>query len=368
MARPEAAVQTTGILHEVQRSIRRARNGIGHVTGVRRARVGLSPKETVWQRDKVQLWRYHNPRITKSPPVLLVMSLVTRSFVLDLRPGNSYVERLCAAGYDTFMLDWGIPDAAESHNTLETYVDEYLPLAVDAARKESGRREVTIVGYCLGGVLALLFTAAHPVGRVRNLVLMATPIDYDAMGLIAGLVRTGRIDVDSIVDDTGNVPAEAIRRAFQLRRPTAEVVKVVGLWENLWNDEYVDAYQAMSQWLNEHIPFPGAAARELVSKLIRNNQLLKGSIVVGGRSVKLKAVKCPVLNVVAVRDDIVPIASASPALTLVGSADTEELRLEAGHVALVAGRTAAKVTIPRILDWIDRHSDSRRPAARFPAT
>jgi len=366
MTQPEAVAQATGVLREVQRSIRRARNGIGHATGIRRTHVGLSPKETVWQRDKVQLWRYHNPRINKSPPLLLVMSLVTRSFILDLRPGNSYVERLCAAGYDIFMLDWGVPDAAESHNTVETYVDEYLALAVDAARQESRSREVTIIGYCLGGVLSLLFTAAHPEARVRNLILMATPIDYDAMGLIAGLVREGRIDVDSVIDDTGNVPADAIRRAFRLRKPTADLVKVVGLWENLWNDEYVDAYQAMSYWLNEHIPFPGAAARQLVSSLIRKNQLLKGSIIVGGRTVRLKAVKCPVLNVVAERDDIVPMASASPALRLVGSADTEELRLSAGHVALVAGRTAAKITIPRMIDWIDRHSDPRRRATRFP--
>src|SRR5438876_316283 len=102
---PRTESQASSIAREVERSIRRARNGIGHVTGLRRSRVGLTAKETVWARDKVQLWRYHNPRIRKSPPVLLVMSLVTQSFILDLRPGSSYVERLRDAGYDTYMLD-----------------------------------------------------------------------------------------------------------------------------------------------------------------------------------------------------------------------------------------------------------------------
>jgi polyhydroxyalkanoate synthase len=40
---------------------------------------------------------------------------------------------------------------------------------------------------------------------------------------------------------------------------------------------------------------------------------------------------------------------------LVGSDDATELRLAAGHVGLVAGRSAAKVTLPGIADWIRAH-------------
>ena len=85
------------------------------------------------------------------PPVLIVHSLVSRSYILDLRPGNSLVEYLTAAGLDVYMLDWGVPDELDADNDLERYVDFYLPRAVEAVLRESGAEEVTLMGYCLGG-------------------------------------------------------------------------------------------------------------------------------------------------------------------------------------------------------------------------
>ena len=52
------------------------------------------------------------------------------------------------------------------------------------------------------------------------------------------------------------------------------------------------------------------------------------------------------LTVIAERDHIVPEPVAAPLPDLVGSEDSDVLRLDAGHIGLVVGRTAAKVTIP----------------------
>ena len=366
MPATESATSVAAVQREVERSLLRLRNGIGNATGIRRTKVGLTPKETVWSRDKVELWRYHNSSISKAPPVFVVMSLVTRSYILDLRPGNSYVGRLLDAGFDVFLLDWGTPDEAESANTLATYVDRYLPAAMDAACREARSADLSVIGYCLGGFLALLTVALHADSPVRNLVTMATPTDFRSMGLLAGMVREGRVPVDHLIDRTGNVPAGVIREAFRIRKPTADLVKYVNLWENLWNDQYVDGYQAMNQWVNDHIPFPGAAAREMVPALFHQDALRRGRLRVGGRRVRLDAVRCPVLNVVAERDDVVPVASAEQVLSLVGSSDKEELRLPSGHVALVAGRSAANVTLPGIIDWIAARSARRRRKAAFP--
>lgn len=345
---------------EVDRSALRARNGIKHAAGIGQARVGQSAKEVVWEQDKVQLWRYANARVTRRPPILIVMSLVTRSYILDLRPGNSFIEQLNAAGFEVFMVDWGTPDAAESQNRLETYVDGYLPEAVAAALDVSGQDELTMLGYCLGGDLALLY-ATRQDAPLRNLMLMATPVDFDEMGLLAGLAREGRINPVELLGPDGNVPPDVIRSAFRLRRPTAEVVKYVNLWENLWNDEYVEGYQAMNRWANDHIPFPGAAAIQMVKLFIREKRLIAGSIRLGNRTMKLKAITCPVIHVMAEKDDIVPLAAAAPLLGLLGSRDKTELRLPAGHVAMVAGRSAVKTNIPRVIEWIDGHS---RPVSR----
>jgi polyhydroxyalkanoate synthase len=216
---------------------------------------------------------------------------------------------------------------------------------------------VTLLGYCLGGVLALLALARDPELPVRNLVCMATPVDFSHMQAMTALVREGRLDPEDVVDDTGNVPPEAVESAFRMLKPTAEVSQYATLWENLWNDQYMEGYQAMGRWTRDHVPFPGAAFRQIAEQFVRTNGLVEGTVRLSGRDVDLSAITCPVLNVVAERDHIVPIGAAEPLPRLVGSEEAEELRLHAGHVGLVAGRAAAKVTLPSIAGWIQAHSD-----------
>ena len=118
--------------------------------GARRAAFDLAPPESptprlqVWSRDKARLFRYVTPQgVTRrdAPPLLLVMSLVTTSLVFDLQEHNSLVRRFLDEGYDVYLLDWGVPDAVDSANTLQTYCDEYLPRAVQATLRESGAED-----------------------------------------------------------------------------------------------------------------------------------------------------------------------------------------------------------------------------------
>jgi polyhydroxyalkanoate synthase len=331
--------------HDVRRAVQRGRNGLRYAAGTSRPRVGRTPKDVVWRRHKAELWRYRGePRHT--PPVVIVHSLVSRSYVLDLYPGNSAIEFLLGEGFDVYLLDWGVADAAEADNTLATYARDYIPEALAALDGD-----VTLLGYCFGGVLSLLACAWEPALPVRNLALMATPVDFDGMEAITALVREGRLEPDDLIDETGNVPPEAVENAFRLLKPTAEYSQYANLWQHLWNDAYVEGYQAMGQWTRDHVPFPGAAFRETVDRLVRGNALMDGSLA------DLSRITVPVLNVLAERDHIVPRAAAEPVLQLVGARDTEALRLPAGHVGLVAGRSAAKVTLPGIADWIARHGD-----------
>jgi len=170
------------------------------------------------------------------------------------------------------------------------------------------------------------------------------------MRAITALVREGRLDPEDVIDSTGNVAPEAVENAFRLLKPTAEYSQYANLWQHLWNDEYMEGYQAMGQWTRDHVPFPGAAFRQTVEQLVRGNGLMDASVA------DLSEITLPVLNVMAERDHIVPLAAAAPLAQLIGQ--TEELRLAAGHVGLVAGRAAAKVTLPGIAGWIADHSEA----------
>ena len=357
MAETKAPLDLVGrIRRDIERNALRARNGIKHVAGIDHAKVGQTPKELVWQRDKVMLYRYRSDHRTYRPPVLLVMSLVSKPYIFDLRPGSSFVEVLLSRGLDVFMLDWGVPDQLESGNTLETYCDEYLPRLADAVIAESGADDLTVFGYCFGGVLSLLYTASHNGPPIRNLAVMATPVDMTKSGPMGTMVAEGRLDVDDMIDETGNVPAEAMLNSFKLLKPTQDIAGYANLWENLWNDEFVEAYQTMTRWGRDQIPFPGATMRQTVQLLNRQNAIVNDTMRIGGRRVSLSDIKVPFLTVLAENDHIAPPEAVAPIIDLVGSEDKTEMRLKAGHVGIIVGRNAAKNTMPAMATWIVDHS------------
>ncbi len=348
----------TRVNRDVERSYLRARNGVRYVRGSNRPKLGTSPKDVVWQRDRAQLWRFRGGPTRYAQPLLIVTSLVSRSYILDLLPGSSAVGFLRDQGFDVFMLDWGIPTELDAENTLETYVDEYLPRAVEAVRRETGCSELTMAGYCLGGVLAILYANGHDDAPVRNLVLMATPVDFEEMGPMVAALREGRLDPDELLDETGNVPADVLYSGFFMLAPTTAVAQKATLLENLWNDDFVKGFQAMAQWARDQVPFPGAAFRQVVEDFVRRNALMAGSLRVGGREIDFTTTGATVLNAMAENDTVVPRAAAEPIARLVGRPDRrDELLLPGGHVTFGTGRSAFRHTLPSLAGWIAAHSD-----------
>lgn len=344
------------IRREAQRSLFRARNGIQLIAGSRKPVVGATPNDVVWRRGKAQLARYRSDRRTRRPPLVIVWSVVSRAYILDLRPGHSFIEQLLDAGIDVFMLDWGVPDAVDSGNTLELYVDNYLPRALDRALEVAESDEVDVLGYCAGGILSCLGVAGHLEIPVKNLALMATPIDLSHVEGLIRAVERGALEVDDLVDETGNLPADAVYRGFASLRPTTDIFKYANLWERLWSDEFVDGYQAMAGWIRDQTPLPGALARQMVDLLLRQNILTTGEIPLGRRTVRLADITCPVLNVMAEHDHMVPPPASEVIRDLVGSSDFTEVRIPAGHIGLAAGRDAKRNTVPRIIEWLNARS------------
>ncbi len=351
--RPAALLER--MRHDFERSALRTRNGLKHLAGIGTPDVGCSPKDVVWRRDKVQLNRYHSDRRTIAPPILLVMSLVSKPYVLDLRPTNSFVEALTTRGFDVYMLDWGTPDAGDAHNTFETYCDEYIPYACAVAMRTSGVDDIHVFGYCFGGVLSLIFAAGHPEIPLRTLSLMATPIDFGEVGGTTRLLRTGRIEVEDLLDETGNVPAETVQRGIMSARVTGYATLYASLLENLESSDYIAAHQALHGWASDHIPFPGACFRQTAEWLVRENRLAENRLVTARGELDIGSISCPVMNSVGTGDHLVPIESNRPVLRLVP--DVDDLQFPTGHVGLIVGGKAHSVSIPGMLDWIERRSD-----------
>lgn len=349
-----------GLAREVERTRLRAGNGIKLIAELEPPRVGATPKDEVWSRGIVRLYRYRSARIQYGPPLLLFIGLMSRPYFLDLRPGNSFVERLIDAGFDVFLLDWGIPSEAEGDHTLETYVDYYLPRAINATREAAGDDEVTLVAYCMGASLALLLLGSRRDLPVRAFVALTPLVDMRHLSRSAQPLRTGAIDAKSLVDeDTQLVPAAVIKAFFRLRKPTAEAVQYVNLWENLWKEDYAEGHQAMAQWVWDHVPFPGPAFLQFTRDYVQANGLISGAAHIGGRAVRLDAITLPTLIMTAERDEMVPPACSAPLEAMIASADVEAHTIPAGHIGLIMGRSGAQVSIPLMLDWLTRHSKQK---------
>src|SRR5947208_4053639 len=161
----------------IARNAQRTINALRLAAGLDRPQTGCSPHTVVWSRDKVTLRHY--TAVTGGRPVLLVPTLIHRSHIWDLRPGDSFVEGLQAAGYDVFLIDWGVPDEDDASNSATTYVDDYMPAGVAAVREVTGDTPV-IIGHCFGGVIAVLW-AASTSEAPPALICLGVPTDWQEM-------------------------------------------------------------------------------------------------------------------------------------------------------------------------------------------
>lgn len=333
------------------------------------APVGCTAKDLVWRRNKARLFRYRRYTATPHPvPLLLVHSLISRPYILDLIPGNSFVEFLLEQGFDVYLADWGVPAAEDVRLRLEDYVLDYLPGMVAAVQATAGAQEVSLLGYCMGGLLTLLYAATHAQAPLRALLTLATPVDFAHLGLQGLWAR--HVDPDRLVATYGNIPAALIQQSFRMLRPASELsaARFIALWQNLDNARYVEQFRAFDRWSNDHIDFPGETFRQVMKELVQGNALVKGTFTLGGRRVDLGAIRCPFLAIAAEADHIVPLAAARPQVELVGSADKDFLVLPGGHVGLAAGRNARRVLWPRVASWLAARAAATPAASRDRAT
>jgi len=179
----------------LKRQALRTRNGLAHLAGLKRPEVAQTPRDLVWQRETARLWRYRSDDRSIHTPLLIVHSLVSKSYILDLQPENSMIRYLVGEGFDVYLLDWGVPDEADADLGLEHYVCDEIPSALREVRRTSGQEETTLLGWCIGGTLSLLHCALEPATSVRNLVLLTTPIDTTGSSRIAASAMTGQARV-----------------------------------------------------------------------------------------------------------------------------------------------------------------------------
>jgi polyhydroxyalkanoate synthase subunit PhaC len=324
-----------------------------------RVKKGVSASEVVYEEDRLKVLHYLSDTPAKyRTPLVVVFALVNRPYILDLKEGKSVVSHFVKEGFDTYLVDWGVPTDADRHLTLDAYINGYLLNVVRHVRERTGSDTVNILGYCMGGTMSAMFTALHP-KLVRNLILLAAGIDFsEKTGLLSLWTDPKYFDVDAFVDAFGNCPPEMLQASFLLLKPVQNLMeKPLNLFERVDDDNYVDDFMAMETWLNDNIPVAGEVYREFVKNLYQQNRLVKNQMLVGRRIVDLKQITCPVLNLMASRDDLVPCGQSLPFNDLVSSEDRRTIQFEAGHIGLAIGSRAQTDLWPQATQWLAARSE-----------
>jgi polyhydroxyalkanoate synthase len=327
-----------------------------------KAPIGQTPRQVVWTLNKATLYRYIPvvPAEQRHPvPLLLVFALMNKSSILDLRPGNSFVEYMVQKGYDLYLLDWGTPGPEDSQLGLGDYALEYIPRAVRKLKTVSGSDSFNLLGWCIGAMLGTIYASLRPDEGLKSLILLTAPLDFTQRERIA-LVRMSEeryFDVERVLQAYGNMPGGLIDYGAKMLKPVENFVGgYTRLFDNLDNTKVVDSWHAMNTWVNDSIPLAGAAFRQFIVDFYRGNKLMEGTLVVRGERVDLRQLRASLLDVIAEDDHITPPCQSETLLEKVGSTDKTILRVPGGHIGVMAGSAAAKGTWPKVEAWISQRS------------
>jgi class III poly(R)-hydroxyalkanoic acid synthase PhaC subunit len=294
-----------------------------------------TPRKAVWKKNKSVLW-YHPAQEKKyTTPLFLVYSLLNKAYILDISEEGSVIGNLTKQGYDVYLLDWGSPGLEDKDLTFDNYILDYLEVAVKRAIKHSGAKDISLVGYCIGGTLSAILASLTDL-PIKNLVLAAVPIDYSNFIIPNKWVKAlqnGTLNFDRFADAYEVIPSEFLYALFMALQGF-NIGPTINLVTRAHDPKYVDKWRRMDKWMSDAVTFTGAAYKQMFNELYKDNKLVKGEMKIGGQKVDLANIKCSTLVITSTRDELVLESQSLPVMDLISSEDKTYQHVEAGHVSL----------------------------------
>ncbi|MEM7467630.1 MAG: alpha/beta fold hydrolase, partial [Pseudomonadota bacterium] len=287
--------------------------------------VGTSTKALIHTEDTARLYQYE-PLCDEiyRVPVLIIMSPVARGYILDLAKGQSLIEYLLLQGHDVYMLEWMEPRSNHATLNFSDYVSRLVGNCVEKVLETTGEPDITLIGYCMGGMLATMYAASSQNPAIKNLACFTTPYNAEGMALYKRWVEAGAVDIERLINELGNVPGDIVNSSIQALRPLQKTAGQLQLLNNVENDAFVKAHLRFDHWATNQLAVPGGLARELFDLFLGQNLFYKNTYPINDTVVDLSKITVPFLHVAAEYDHIVPAAASSGLVDAVGSEDKQE--------------------------------------------
>lgn len=310
-----------------------------------RREASFKPDKVVWREGTSRLLAY-GPE-GRRPPVFIIPSLVNRGYILDLNEDGSFARWLSDRGHPVYLVDWDAPAETERLFNL----DDYISRLERAYRSVSNPAAPGVVGYCMGGNLALgLILRLN--GLCTSVALLATPWDFHAedsdraRGLAAGLPG-----FEPIMTLLGELPVDAINALFAGLDPLLAYKKFQHFSKLPKDSASARRFVELEDWLNDGVPLAAPVARECIAGWYGENLPASGRWELNGKKVEPADFEGKSLVVVPDDDRIVPPASAGALATRLRNCQT--FRPKAGHIGMMASRSAKIKVWPKIADFLE---------------
>lgn len=328
------------------------------------------PTSIVHEGPQCTVHRYRSRRTPRADrdPVLLVPPLAAPASCFDLRRGCSLAEHLTSLGHPTYVVDYGPIAFADRSLGLEHWVENVVPTAIDVVGRDAGARPVQLVGWSLGGVVALLAVASDQELPVASIALVASPFDFTRVRLAAPLRQLARLTGGALgtalYRALGGAPAPLVSRGFQLTSLDRYLTKPLWLARNLGDREAIAHSQAIDVYMGRMLAYPGRTFGQLYHRFFRVNELAGGTLALGDRTIDLADVRQRVLAVAGEADALAPVDAVRAVVELLPNAPVRFEVAPGSHLGVLTAGSAAATT------WrhLDEFLAGERPPLRATAS
>jgi polyhydroxyalkanoate synthase len=339
------------LINDLKNTSEKLSKGFNVLQTIDKVEVGTTPKTLVWHSDKVKLYHYDRETPAKCKiPVLVSFAIMNRHDVLDLQPDRSLMNKLLQEGLDIYIMDWGYPTKQDRYLTMEDYILGYMNDAVDFIRKTHNIDQIHKMGICQAGTFSTIYASIFP-EKLKSLTTYVAPYDFDIENNML-YKWTKYIDVDTMVDSYGVIPADLLNMAFGMLKPSMDVSKYLGVMDSLEDKEKLLNFLRMEHWKGDCPDLAGEMFRKYIKDLFRDNKLIKGEFTLGQYEVNLKNLTVPFLNVYATEDNIIPNESTTALNKYIGSKDKELYAFPGGHIGVFVGNKSQKELAPKVAQWV----------------